>query len=569
MYVIQRSHYLPSFVIALCILLGGCAMKVAPGGGPKDITPAVVTSVDPVSGTTSIKGRIITFEFDDYVDRSIRNAITVLPNARFSTSYGGDELEVGFEEPLDTNTTYTVTIGTEWTDIRGNKPTQAFTTVFSTGERIDTGSIEGAVHGASLTNVVLFCYQRADTLPALFSPRTTVPKFRLPVGSSGTFVLKGLPDGLYRVIVVRDENRNGLLDNTEDFVVSPSDISITNGVAPNVALLLGRAIDRDAPVIARARAVTRQLITLQFSESVVPVSSWHDAISLVDSDGALIPIAAMWLEKQPGDNLLVRLRSDLDTSRYIVSLAPRSIRDSSGVISADTVGRIAVRGVLAADTSSLRIALVTPPDSSRSVRTDTPVVVRFTDAVDTTNSQLTILHSSLQGAVSVSATWTDPTTLQLRPTNPRSIKSWYQTVVTFNNVRSYSGAQLRDTLLKHSLFTEERQTEPGSVSGVVIDTFGLAPSHGKLHLRFINSSKFVAMSVPVLPGVQFDVPSLPVGQYTTDVFVDLNGNGVYDHGDHTPFTRGEQWWTSLTTIEVRSRWTVEAVRVYFGSPSTK
>ncbi len=277
----------------------------------------------------------------------------------------------------------------------------------------------------------------------------------------------------------------------------------------------------------------------------------------------------MWLEKQPGDNLFIRLRSDLDTSRHTVSLAPRSIRDSNGVVSADTVGRIAVRGVLAADTTSLRIALVTPPDSTRSVRTDAPIVIRFTDAVDTANAQLTILHNSPQGAVLVAATWTDPTTLQLRPTNPRSIKSWYQTVVTFKDVRSYSGVQLRDTLLKHSLFTEERQTEPGSVSGVVIDTFGLAPSQGKLHLRFINSSKFVVTSVPVVLGVPFDVPSIPVGQYTTDVFVDLNGNGVYDHGDHTPFTRGEQWWSSSTTIEVRSRWTVEGVRVYFGSPTTR
>ncbi|MBC8125311.1 MAG: Ig-like domain-containing protein, partial [Candidatus Kapabacteria bacterium] len=280
-------------------------MKVAPGGGPKDTTPAVVTSVDPVTGTTSLKERSITFEFDDYVDRSIRNAITVLPNARFSTSYGGDELEVTFEEPLDTNTTYTVTIGTEWTDLRGNKPTESFTTVFSTGERIDTGSIEGIVNGASLANVVLFCYQRADTLPESFSPRTTVPKFRLPVGSSGMFILKGLPDGLYRVIAVRDENRNGLLDNSEDFVVSPSDVRITNGVAPQVVLLIGRAIDRDPPVIARARSVTQQLITLEFSETVVPVVGWHNAISLTDNSGGSVSIAAMWLEKKPGDKLFV------------------------------------------------------------------------------------------------------------------------------------------------------------------------------------------------------------------------------------------------------------------------
>ena len=544
-------------------------MKVAPGGGPKDTTPAVVTSVDPVTGATSLKSRTITFEFDDYVDRSIRNAITVLPNARFSTSYGGDELEVSFEEPLDTNTTYTVTIGTEWTDVRGNKPTQSYTTVFSTGEHIDTGSSEGVVHGASLANVVLFCYQRADTLPESFSPRTTIPKFRLPVGSSGAFILKGLPDGLYRVIVVRDENRNGLLDNSEDFVVSPSDVRITNGVAPHVVLLIGRAIDRDPPVIARVRAVTQQLLTLEFSEAVFPVVNWHNAISLTDITGASVAIAAMWLEKQPGDKLFVRLRSNLDTSRYTVSLAPRSIRDSNGVVSADSIARVAVRGSAIMDTTSLRIELVTPPDSARAVRTDASIIIRFSDAVDTANARLTIMHDSPQGAVPVIVTWMDPTTLQLRPARTRSIKSWYQTVVTFSDVRSYLGARLRDTILRHSMFTEERQTEPGSVNGVVIDTFNLAPSQGKLNLRFINSARFVAVTIPVLLGVPFDVPSIPVGQYTIDVFSDINGNGVYDHGDHTPFAYGEPWWPSASTVEVRSRWTVEGVRVLFGSSSAR
>ncbi|MBC8124791.1 MAG: Ig-like domain-containing protein, partial [Candidatus Kapabacteria bacterium] len=271
----------------------------------------------------------------------------------------------------------------------------------------------------------------------------------------------------------------------------------------------------------------------------------------------------------PGDKLFVRLQSNLDTSRYTVSLAPRSIHDSNGVVSADTIARIAVRGILTADTTGLRIAFVTPPDSARSVRTGESIVIRFSDAVDTANARLTIMHDSPQGAVPVIAAWIDPTTLQLRPAQPRSTKSWYQTVVAFSDVRSYLGARLRDTILRHSLFTEERQTEPGSVNGVVIDTFGLAPSQGKLHLRFINSARFVALTIPIVSGVPFEVSSIPVGLYTIDVFSDLNGNGIYDHGDHTPFTRGEPWWPSASAVEIRSRWTVEGVRFYFGSASTR
>jgi len=539
-------------------------MKVAPTGGPKDSAPAEIISVEPSSGTTSIKAKTIVFSFDDYVDRSVRNALTVLPNARFSSTYGGDVLEVTFEEPLDTNTTYTITLGTEWTDLRGNKPSQAFTMVFSTGDHIDSGSIVGSVYAASLTNVFLFCYQRADTLSASFTPRTIQPKYRLPVGSSGAFALRGLSNGLYRVIAVRDDNRNGLLDNIEDFVVAHTDVAVGDAIPTPVFLLLGKAIDRDPPLVARVRATTSSGVFVQFSEAVTPVRGWPMALSIADHAGNVVPIAALWMEKYPSDMLFVRLGKELDTSRYTLKLAPRSISDVQGVLSADSISTHGFRGVSVRDTTTFSIRSIIPADSARSVRIDTTLVISFSDAVDTSNVRMTIWHESPQGALQTSVTWQDPVTMVIRPLKQRLIKTWYQTSVTLDHVRSATGAKLKDSVVRHVMLTEERQYEPGTVKGIVVDTLGLAPSDEAIFLRFINSSKAIIASKRVERGVPFEQSQLPPGEYQLDVFVDSNNNGVYDNGDHTPFTPGELWWPSAITVTVRSRWTVEDLLVTFG-----
>ncbi|MCX6140968.1 MAG: Ig-like domain-containing protein [Candidatus Kapabacteria bacterium] len=567
MDVFHKRFMYSAIALILCVIASSCAMKVAPSGGPRDTTPAEIASVEPPSGTTSITTKTITLTFDDYVDRSVRNAITVLPNARFSSSYGGDAMGITFEEPLDTNTTYTITLGTEWTDLRGNKPTQAYTMVFSTGDHIDSGSISGTVYGSSLANISIFCYQRADTLPSAFTPRSVVPKFRLPVGSSGAFAVRGLPDGAYRVIAARDENRNGLLENTEDFVVAPQDVQITNGATPALYLLLGKAIDRDPPAIARVRAITNRLVSVQFSENVDPSSNWHNSISVFTAGGDSVPVSAMWLDRTPGDVLFLRLASALDTARYSIRLSPRSVVDLNGVVSADTISRSSLRGTSTVDTTSLRILQILPVDSAKSVRLDEPIVIRFSDAVDTSAVRMTIWHESPKGASPVSVSWLNSTTLSIKPLVSRSVKTWYRTNITFNHVRSVTGSLLIDTILSHNVMTEERQSEPGTIKGVVIDTFGLTPSSSALHLRlrFLSATGTVVTSIPIAIGAPFTIDQIPPGDYKLDVFSDRNGNGLYDYGDHSPFSYGEQWWPSRSTVTVRARWTVEDLRITFGS----
>ncbi len=539
-------------------------MKVPLTGGPKDTTPASITSTVPPSGTASYNGNTVVFAFDDYVDRSARNAISVLPNARFTTSYAGDEIEVAFPDPLDANTTYTVTLGTEWTDLRGNKPTAAHTIVFSTGAVIDTGHISGYVRAGAAQNLFFFCYQNADTLSDTFSPRVLSPKYRLPIGTDGTFSLRGLSDGRYRVLVVRDDNRNGLLDNTEDFVVAPADVVVQNGQSEPLSLLLGPAIDKESPTLLRANALSARRLSVMFSEPVRPLTTWEQGIN-IEYAGSVLGARGVIAEGAFTDNVVICTEQELDTGRVAITLRPSSVQDSAGNSSPDSVVRVTLRGTARADTVRFGIWKVTPADSARGIATGAPFVVRFTDAVDTNTPRITLWHTSASGAIKVAARWLDLRTLSIQPLAQRAPRTWYSMEIGLAEVRSLMGSVSPDTTLKLAIETEERRSDPGAMRGIVADPYSVAANSAPLTLRVLNSKSTVVAQRTVRLNEPFEIDDLAPETYTFDVYVDGNANSSYDYGGHTPFSAGEQWWPIATTVMIRSRWTVDDVRLEIGT----
>ena len=544
----------------ISLALTGCAMKVAPTGGPRDQTPAAVVKVEPASGTTSFSGGSITFEFDDYVDRSIRNAITILPSVRFSTSYAGDEITVVFKEHLASNTTYTVTLGTEWTDVRGNRPLQAYTAVFSTGPLIDTGAISGMVSAPSLTNVAIFCYPNADSMSTGFAPWSSAPRYVLPTGQSGAFSIRGLADGLYRVIAVRDENRNGLIDGREDFAVAPSDVRVDSGRAPMINLKLGPFIDQDAPVLSRVRSATQQLLIAQFTEQVYPTTTWQKALEVQTASGKTLPVASVWTDSSQRDRFFVRLAAPLDTGTTTLTLRASSVRDSAGNRSIDSAVRLTFRGSALADTTTLRIIRIEPSDSAKGVGREQPIVITFSDAVDTMNAQFSLEHRSPQGAVQIRSRWESPVRLVIEPQESRKLSTWYSTLVQFTDTRSVLNRLLLDSIPRHWLLTEDRPRDPGTMSGTFLPSAEMSAAK-PLVIRLLSATGAIIATFQPDSDGSFRVDGIPPGDYTVDVFGDRNRNGRYEHGTIRPFTFGEPWWPLPTKITIRPRWTLENVRI--------
>lgn len=493
------------------------------------------------------------FVFDDYVDRSVRDAFTVMPTVRFSASYAGDVVDVDFKEPLLPNTTYVVTLGTGFADVRGNKPTQAVSVVFSTGADIDTGKITGDVFDNTPGTIWIFAYPGAQSLDSTFSPATARPPYRLPIGSSGRFTLNGLANGTYRIMAVRDANKNGVVDPSEDFAMAAQDVEVRNGTARHVSMRVGSAIDITAPEAISARSLTNTSVLITFAERVRIAPSSGAPFIITDSNGARVGIDAWYQPRTLDDRVYLRLSDTLAVGVYSVSIAPGSIADSAGLLIADTARRLSFRGSDLRDTTTLRIVSVSVRDSTV-MAPDSAITLVFSDVVDTTVSMRQVIMDADTTIRTVS--WDGPTRLLLGM--PRLSRSaWHRVSIRLNGVRSTRGALLADTTIVRSLKATER-AEPGSIQGVVIDS---ADFGSPLLLRVLNSRGNLVKSVFVTSGVPFTIDSLSPGEVLFDVIRDSNQNGRYDHGTVRPYRPAEAFYTFTQQVVVRARWTIQEVRL--------
>jgi uncharacterized protein (DUF2141 family) len=537
----------------IAILCTSCAMKVRPGGGPPDTVPAKIVNTVPTSGTTNMKDDKVTILFDDYIDRSISSSITVQPRTRIAVSYAGDEITVSFTEPLAADVTYSITVGTDWRDLKGNKPQEAYTMIFSTGNAIDTGFVSGVVHGSSLSDVVILCYSNADTLSESFSAATTQAPYVVPIGSSGSFYVRGLPDGVYRVIAVKDENKNYLVDPQEYFGTSPTDVTVSNGISAPVNLLIGNPKDATPPQLVIARSVSSIRHYVSFSEpiKVLPEAS----VTLIDSIGNQVPAKKWWVQKQHPERLYFITPPATTVTDYKVSVSNSSVSDSVGNQSTQGIYSGSIRTSTVKDTVSFFLLKTSMQDSSKSIPTTSRLIFSFSDAVDTSLAVVTALLHSRNSTTPGVHRWLSLSELEVATPSPLSPSTWYEYAVTLSNLGSVSGAMIVDTTIRLSVLTADR-VDSGSVAGRFIDSAGLG---GPYILQFINKSGIVEHSMSVNNNESFVVRALLPGDYSVRVFQDQNNNQALDLGQISPYKSSEKWFQFPVNLQVRKRWTLEDV----------
>ncbi|MBQ9547840.1 MAG: Ig-like domain-containing protein [Bacteroidales bacterium] len=204
-------------LLAPVFFTGGCANTTeAPTGGPKDTIPPVIIGINPLPGAVRCpvsKMRIV-FTFNEYVN--IKNAQNIFlspplekkPDAKMK----GRNLVVTFPVDLAPNTTYSLSMTDAIADNNENNPFPGYTYVFSTGDRIDSLFMTGAVLDCNTLDpvkgaTVMLYRDHADS--AVFLKR---PVAAAKTDQWGYFVLPHIADTLYRLYAVRDDNGNNLYD---------------------------------------------------------------------------------------------------------------------------------------------------------------------------------------------------------------------------------------------------------------------------------------------------------------------------------------------------------------------
>ena len=202
----------------LLLILASCARMGNPDGGWFDETPPKVIGSLPADKSTGIDQRKIFINFSEYIkiDNPSENVIISPPQIEQpEIKAQGKRIVVELKDSLKENTTYTIDFSDAITDNNEGNPLGNYTYTFSTGNVIDTLEVSGYVLEAEnlepIKGIQVGLYkvssdsltEAADTLFA------TTPFLRVSrTDSRGHFTIKGIAPGCYRIYALQDADGN-------------------------------------------------------------------------------------------------------------------------------------------------------------------------------------------------------------------------------------------------------------------------------------------------------------------------------------------------------------------------
>lgn len=216
------------FLSCVIILVSSCAQVVPLSGGEKDITPPKVVSSSPKNSQTQFTGNKIELEFNEYIKLNNSSQLIISPRLKEQPeiNVSGKKIEIKWKDNLEPNTTYRIYFGNAIADVTENNSLNDFDFIFSTGDKIDSATVNGKIIDAyslkPIANGLVGLYtSKSDSFAffekAIYSSKTL---------SDGTFNLPFLRKGNYRLIAIEDNNKNELYDIGEKIAFLNETISV-------------------------------------------------------------------------------------------------------------------------------------------------------------------------------------------------------------------------------------------------------------------------------------------------------------------------------------------------------
>ena len=250
-----RRACAPAVVLGLA--LAGCARRAPPSGGPPDITPPRLLSSTPDSGASRVPlDEPIEVTFSKGMEqRSTNDAVALAPRVPIKQRrWSGRTISLVLAEPLRPHQTYTLIVGMNARDLRGNTMETGAAIPFSTADSFPPGQLGGEIQavGFGAGGTYLWVYAAGR------SPDSTARDFDA-VGVAdlaGHFRVSGLEvPGQYRVWGFADLNRNRSFEPEVD-VLAPADTTISlTPEAPTVEGLVLHMANPKAPGRVRGTVI--------------------------------------------------------------------------------------------------------------------------------------------------------------------------------------------------------------------------------------------------------------------------------------------------------------------------
>ncbi|MFN0081776.1 MAG: Ig-like domain-containing protein [Ferruginibacter sp.] len=226
------SLIIVSFLIAGSLLSGGCAQIGLPTGGVKDTLAPILIRSNPTIGSKNVITNKITLEFDEYIDvQDLQQNLLISPlqNKNPSIIANSRSITLRFRDSLLPNTTYNINFGNAVRDINENNILKNLSYVFSTGNSLDSLTLNGNVilaeTGAYDSTLLVLLYRNAVDSTV----KTKKPNYIAKVNSDGSFKFTNLPASTFKIYALKDGDGGKTYNSlSEVFGFTNEDVSTLN-----------------------------------------------------------------------------------------------------------------------------------------------------------------------------------------------------------------------------------------------------------------------------------------------------------------------------------------------------
>jgi hypothetical protein len=533
------------YIFIVLLLIGSCANERAITGGPEDKEAPEVIYSNPVNESVQVDRETdILLRFSEQMEqKSFKAALEIWPRppGGYEIRSSWKWLKVTFNDALDSNETYLLTLDKSAKDLRGNGLSKTYVMAFSTGSELNSGRIVGRIYGSEdiRKNGQLFLYRTFDT--DLDELRKEPPDYIFQPDNEGNFELPYLSQRSYMLFHHWDRNRNKQIDGGDYFgrpvsasVMARSDSLLTDhNIWP-------RLVKPEKVKMLKAGALASNLIQIRVNR---PVTKAALAALEIHTELAQIPI--LGANTVSDDEFAMVFETGMPI-RHADAIWLRKFTDTSGYS-------------LHSDTLTFNI-----PDAMDTLLWEAPEVGWFSGEalLMPGDSQAVRIGSNLPALFSTDSAFQimevagDSIPLTGNLVKRNSLEWLFLPDSALKLGHSYHWQILTqlvkvplDSSTPDSLITGQLKTlTPDSLGSIRLTQM----SSSRLHCE-LSGPKLIRNFI-LSPGTETLLDHLPARNYVLSAFVDKNGDGRYNSGGLGPAAGAEPFWFFSDEIKVRARW---------------
>lgn len=257
--------------VYLASTLMSCANIVPPSGGPRDSIPPYRIKSTPADSAINAAPKEISIQFNEYINTTnLQENVVVSPSMKTNPLIESvlNKIRISIKDTLTPNTTYSIQFGNAIRDVNEGNIAQDYTFVFSTGNYLDSGKIQGTVMLAETGKVdssLIVVLQPSDNDSAIFKNR---PLYYSKINGKGKFVFNYLPYKSFNVFVLPNDYTKKYDDSTKFFAFLNAPV-IVNNTKDSVRLFAFQAFQKtEKKKIVNNKALKRNTPSLNYTKSL-------------------------------------------------------------------------------------------------------------------------------------------------------------------------------------------------------------------------------------------------------------------------------------------------------------